>query len=337
MMKNPVAIIALVTVLAVVAFFLFIPSRSQDDSADGRYDIATIVKVSGIQWFNRMEDGVQQFARESGHNAFQLGPAQADAAQQVQIIEDMIAQNVDAIAVVPFAPESLEPVLRRALDRGIVVISHEASNQQNVNWDLEAFDNAEYGAYIMDNLAEAMNEEGEYAVFVGSLTSKTHNEWVDAAIARQIERYPAMRLVGTRIETNDDQQTAYARAQELLRAYPNIKGFQGSASTDVAGIGLAVEERGRQDQTVVMGTSLPSIAGQYLETGAVDRIFFWDPALAGLAMNRLAVMVLEDEAITGGMDLGISGYESIRIVDNRIIYGQAWISATRDNMDEFPF
>ena len=35
---------------------------------------------------------------------------------------------------------------------------------------------------------------------------------------------------------------------EILKAYPNIKGFQGSASTDVAGIGQAIEEAGLQDQ-----------------------------------------------------------------------------------------
>lgn len=303
----------------------------------GPYDIATVVKVSGIQWFNRMEEGVLQFGRDTGHNTFQLGPAQADAAQQVQIIEDLIAQNVDAITVVPFAPEALEPVLRRAMDRGIVVISHEAVNQQNVNWNIEAFDNAAYGAQIMDNLAACMNYEGEYAVFVGSLTSKSHNQWVDAAIARQREMYPNMTLVGTKNETNDDQQIAYARAQELLRAYPNLRGFQGSASTDVAGIGLAIEERGLEDRTCVMGTSLPSISAQYLETGAVDKIFFWDPALAGYVMNKLAVMVLEGQEIYEGMDLGVPGYENVTIVDNRVIYGQAWVVVDKENMDDYPF
>jgi simple sugar transport system substrate-binding protein len=58
-------------------------------------------------------------------------------------------------------------------------------------------------------------------------------------------------------ETYDDQQRAHAKTQELLRKYPNLKGFKGSASTDVAGIGLAIEERGLQNKTCVVGTSLP--------------------------------------------------------------------------------
>jgi len=305
--------------------------------ADGHSkDIATVVKIAGIQWFNRMEEGVNKFAEETGMNAFQVGPAQADPQQQVALIEDMIAQGVDALAVVPMSPEALEPVLGRAMDSGIAVITHEAASQQNTTYDLEAFVNEDFGANLMEQLATCMGGEGEYAVFVGSLTSQTHNQWVDGAIAYQEANYPNMTLVGDKNETFDDAEQAYARAQEVLRAFPNIKGMQGSASTDVAGIGRAIEERGMEDATCVFGTSLPSIAGQYLETGAVDGIGFWDPAVAGEAMNALAVMVMNGEEVTDGMNLGLPGYEQITL-DGKVIYGQAWVNVNADNMADYPF
>lgn len=305
-------------------------------AAEEEKSIATVVKIAGIQWFNRMEEGVREFAAETGHDAFQVGPAQADPQQQVALIEDMIARGVDALAVVPMSPEALEPVLARAMEAGIVVITHEAASQQNMHYDIEAFVNEDFGANLMEQLAQCMGGEGEYAVFVGSLGSQTHMQWIDGAIAHQEANYPNMTLVGDRNETFDDQQNAYARAQEVLRAFPNVRGFQGSASTDVAGIGLAIEERGMEDQTCVFGTSLPSIAGQFLETGAVDGIGFWDPKIAGMAMNRLAVMVMNDEEITDGMDLGLPGYESITL-DGRVLYGQAWVNVTRENMADYPF
>ncbi|WP_299793690.1 autoinducer 2 ABC transporter substrate-binding protein [uncultured Marivita sp.] len=299
-------------------------------------NIATVVKIAGIQWFNRMEEGVNKFAEETGMNAFQVGPAQADPQQQVALIEDMIAQGVDALAVVPMSPEALEPVLGRAMEAGITVITHEAAAQQNTVYDLEAFVNEDFGANLMEQLATCMGGEGEYAVFVGSLTSQTHNQWVDGAIAHQKANYPNMTLVGDKNETFDDAEQAYSKAQEVLRAFPDIKGMQGSASTDVAGIGRAIEERGMEDATCVFGTSLPSIAGQYLETGAVDGIGFWDPAVAGEAMNKLAVMVMNGEEVTDGMDLGLPGYESVSL-DGKVIYGQAWVNVNKDNMGEYPF
>jgi len=299
-------------------------------------NIATVVKIAGIQWFNRMEEGVNKYAEETGMNAFQVGPAQADPQQQVALIEDMIAQGVDALAVVPMSPEALEPVLGRAMEAGIAVITHEAAAQQNTTYDLEAFVNEDFGANLMEQLATCMGGEGEYAVFVGSLTSQTHNQWVDGAIAHQTANYPNMVLVGDRNETADDAEQAYTKAQEVLRAFPDIKGMQGSASTDVAGIGRAIEERGMEDATCVFGTSLPSIAGQYLETGAVDGIGFWDPAVAGEAMNKLAVMVMNGEEVTDGMDLGLPGYEEVSL-DGKVIYGQAWVNVDAANMADYPF
>ena len=305
-------------------------------SAQEAKEMATVVKIAGIQWFNRMQEGVEEYAAESGNNAFQVGPAQADPQQQAALIEDMIAQGVDSLAVVPMSPEALEPVLKRAMDAGITVVTHEAASQQNTSYDLEAFRNEDFGANLMDRLATCMEGEGEYAVFVGSLTSQTHNQWVDGAVAHQEANYPNMTLVGDRNETFDDQQQAYAKAQEVLRAYPDIKGMQGSASTDVAGIGLAIEERGLEDATCVFGTSLPSIAGQYIETGAVDGIGFWDPKLAGIAMNEVAAMVMDGQEITDGMDLGLEGYESVTL-DGKVIYGTAFVDVDADNIADYPF
>lgn len=323
--------VKLLALLAASASILALPATAQDSKK-----IATVVKIAGIQWFNRMEEGVKQYATDTGNDAFQVGPAQADPQQQAALIEDMIAQGVNALAVVPMSPEALEPVLKRAMDAGITVITHEAASQQNTNYDIEAFVNEDFGANLMEQMATCMGGEGEYAVFVGSLTSQTHNQWVDGAIAYQKEKYPNMVLVGDKNETFDDQQKAYEKAQEVLRAYPNIKGMQGSASTDVAGIGLAVEERGIGDKTCVFGTSLPSIAGQYLDTGAVDGIGFWDPSVAGYAMNKLATMVMNGEAVTDGMDLGLEGYNKVKL-DGKVIYGQAWVNVNKANMADYPF
>src|SRR5690606_22370941 len=58
---------------------------------DKKYTIATVVKVDGIAWFDRMREGVEQFKEDTGHDVWMVGPSQADAAAQVQIIENLIA------------------------------------------------------------------------------------------------------------------------------------------------------------------------------------------------------------------------------------------------------
>jgi len=135
--------------------------------------IATVVKISGIPWFNRMEVGVKAFQDANPDVVTsESGPATADAAQQLQIVEDLIARGVNALAVVPMDPAVIEGALKRAMDRGIVVVTHEADNQKNTQADIEAFDNAAYGAALNERLAQCMGGKGRWTNFVGSLGSR---------------------------------------------------------------------------------------------------------------------------------------------------------------------
>jgi len=309
---------------------------------DETYWIATVVKVDGIAWFDRMRDGVQQFGADTDHDTWMVGPSSADAAAQVQLVENLIAQGVDAIAIVPFSVEAVEPVLKKARDRGIVVISHEASNIQNVDYDIEAFDNLAYGAKLMDELAEQMGESGQYVATVGSLTSKSQNEWIDGAIARQKEAYPDMEMVTERLETYDDANTDYTKLKEALTAHPDIAGIVGGPMPTSAGAGRLIAESGLQGQLHFAGTGLPSVAGDYIAGGDIKYIQFWDPAVAGYAMNMLAVAALEgrDDQIGAGLDLGLQGYENLKEAGEdrqNVLYGAGWVGVTADNMDQYNF
>src|SRR5450830_1317862 len=78
-------------------------------NAQEKPTIATVVKISGIPWFNRMEVGVKEYASTTPTvNASQSGPATSDAAQQLKIIDDLIARKVSALAVVPMDPTVIE-------------------------------------------------------------------------------------------------------------------------------------------------------------------------------------------------------------------------------------
>ncbi|MCO7728235.1 autoinducer 2 ABC transporter substrate-binding protein [Brucella intermedia] len=309
--------------------------------AQDKPTIVTVVKVTGENWFTRMNEGVDAYGKDNANvSTSQVGPAKADAAQQTRIIEDLVAKNVSAIAVVPMDPSALEGVLRRASQRGIKVITHEGDSLVNTDVDIEAFDNKAFGARINEKLAECMGKSGKWTSFVGSLGSLTHNQWVDAG-AENAKQYPDMELVAEKNESFNDANRAYEKAKEILRKYPDIKGFQGSSAIDVIGIGRAVEEAGLQEKTCVYGLGLPKDTGPYLESGAVDQIFFWDPKDAGYVMNKVSDLVLKGEEIKDGMDLGVRGYEKMTVIKGPgkgiIIQGQAWVDADKSNYKNFPF
>src|SRR5262249_31979651 len=153
-------------------------------------------------------------------------------------------------------------VLKQARAAGIKKVKHEGSNQGKTDVDIEAFDKLAFGAHLMDELASCMGGTGGYGAVGGHPTPRRHMRWGTAAYERARQKYPKVTRISAPVETAERLETAYQEAKELLDKYPNLKGFEGSSVVDAAGIGRAVREAGVQSKTCVMGTSLPSVAGE---------------------------------------------------------------------------
>ena len=303
--------------------------------------ISTVVKISGIPWFDRMNTGVEAYQKANPDMvATQSGPATSDAAQQLQIVQDLVAKGVTALAVVPMDPAVLEGTFKRAMERGIVVVTHEADNQINTMADVEAFDNADYGIALNERLAQCMNNSGKWTTFVGSLGSRTHMQWV-ASAEENAKKYPEMQIVDPNNESFDDANGTYEKAKEILRKHPDLKGFQTSAGNDVLGIGRAIDEAGLSGKVCLVGTGLPNPSADLLESGAITAIGFWDPQKAGMAMNALARMFIEKKEVKDGTDLGVEGYNSVRVKkgagEGLLVIGNGMVIADKATYKEHLF
>jgi len=315
------------------------PAANGDD-----WHIVVVPKDATNAWFVRMEDGVRRFNdTHDGVFARQEGPAATDAAMQAEIIRGLIAQGVDAIAVVPVDPAALESVLEEAMEAGIVVVSHEGSTLRNTMYNIEAFNNADYGAFIMQNLAAAMGEEGVFTTMVAHVTNASHNEWADGGVAYQAANFPNMTLLASqpRVESEDNSEVAFNRTMELIAMYPELRGIMGTSSQDAPGIARAIEELGLQGQFFVSGTGTPNQSRQFVENGTLSAITLWDPADAGYAMVSLARMILEGQTIGNGANLGLAGYDNMMLdpgnTVNNTLMGSGWIVIDQSNIHEFDF
>ena len=331
-MKRAFLVVLVLGMLMVLPAYLF---AGGDPETDGKtYEIATVVKITGIPWFNRMEVGVNRAAKELGVNAYQVGPADADPAQQVRMVEDLISKGVDAICVTPNDAKALEPVFNRAREEGIIIITHESPDQKGKDYDLELIDNENFGRHHWDMLAKHMGESGKFAIFVGSLTVPLHNLWADVGLAYAAEKYPGMELVTERIPCGEDQELSKQRTLELLQAYPDLAGIVGFGSLGPPGAAQALKEKGLTDKVAVVGTVLPGHAAQYLKEGSMDHGILWDPGDAGFAMTWIALQLLEGKEIADGMSVPGIGKT---VLDGDVIKVDAMIDITGDNADEFGF
>lgn len=308
-------------------------AQGQKAKAD-QYEIVTVVKITGIPWFNRLEEGVTKAAKDLGINAYQIGPADADPAQQVKMIEDLISKKVDAICVTPNDATALEPVFRKAREQGILILTHESPDQKGKDVDIELIDNVAFAQRTWDMLVEGMGPSGKYAIFVGGLTVPLHNLWADEGIKYAKEKYPNLELVTSRIPCGEDQELSKQKTLELLKTYPDIKGIIGYGSLGPPGAAQALKEKGLSGKVAVVGTVIPGHAASYLKDGSLTKGILWDPKDAGYALNWVAKYMLDGGDFKTLTE--IPGIGSVS-VNGDIIGVNAMVDITKENVDSFGF
>ncbi len=308
-------------------------SQGQKAAADA-YEVVTVVKITGIPWFNRLEEGVKQAKNELGLNAYQIGPADADPAQQVKMVEDLISKKVDAICITPNDATALEPVFNKARAQGILVLTHESPDQAGKDVDIELIDNVAFAQRTWDMLVEGMGPKGQYAIFVGGLTVPLHNLWADEGIKYAQEKYPDLQLVTARIPCGEDQELAKQKTLELLKTYPDLKGIVGFGSLGPPGAAQALKEKGLAGKVAVVGTVIPGHAAPYLKEGSMTKGILWDPKDAGYALNWVAKYMLD-----GGKVADLTEIPNVGpvVVEGDVIKVNAMVDITKENVDSFGF
>jgi len=284
--------------------------------------VGVVVKIGGIPWFNAMEAGIKERGAALGVDAFMVGPTSADPALQVRAIEDLIAQGVKVIGVVPNDAKVLEPVLQKARDAGIIVITHESPGQKGADWDFELASAVGFGEAHGKLLAEKMGGKGEYAVFVGSLTVPLHNAWADAAIAYIQKNYPDMKLIGDRYGVAEDVDKSRSTAVDLIAANPGLKGFLAFGSQGPIGAGRAVEEKRKVGEIFVIGPFSPGQGQKLIMSDAIAGGFMWNPKLAGEVFVSLADYLMKGGEIKEGVTIEGLGAIKPDLENHNIIVDQ---------------
>ncbi|MBZ9600342.1 MULTISPECIES: autoinducer 2 ABC transporter substrate-binding protein [Phyllobacterium] len=308
-------------VIAAVAASLSLAGAFTALAADSG-KVGIVVKIGGIPWFNAMDAGIKEQGKKLGVDAFMVGPTSADPALQVRAIEDLIAQGVKVIGVVPNDAKVLEPVLSKAKEKGIIVITHESPSQKGADWDFELASATGFGEAHAKLLAEKMGGKGEYAVFVGSLTVPLHNAWADAANEYIKKNYPDMKLVGERYGVAEDVDKSRSTALDLISAHPDLKGFLAFGSQGPIGAGRAIEERRKTGEIFVLGPFSPGQGQKLIKSGAISGGFMWNPKQAGEVFVTLADKLMKGEKLKDGDDIEGLGVIHPDVENHNIIVDQ---------------
>lgn len=277
------------TVAAVLAaLFLAGPATAADK-------VALVVKSLGNGFFDAARQGAQEAAREiGGLEIVYAGPARPTAEGQVEIVNALIAQRVKVIAISANDPDALVPVLKKAMQRGIKVLSFDAMvRQDGRQMHLAPSSHALIGRKLAALVDEAAPDGGEVAVLSATAQATNQNAWIaEFKAALATPSHAKARLVGV-VYGDDQTDKSYREAQGLLKSHPQLKVIVAPTTVGIAAAARAVQDERKVGQVYVTGLGLPSEMVGHVKGGAVRSFAIWNPVDLGYSVVQAAHALLQ--------------------------------------------
>ena len=299
--------------------------------------IALVVKSLGNGFFDAANKGAQEAAKELGDvEVIYTGPTKATAEAQIEVINALIAQKVDAIAISANDPDALVPALKKAMERGITVISWDSGvAQEGRQVHLNPSDTNLIGETIIKLAADYLPEGGDVAILSASSTATNQNAWIEAAKKALPEKFKNINLVAT-VYGDDDSAKSTDEAKGLLKTYPNLKAIIAPTTVGVVAAAQVVTDENLIGKVNVTGLALPSEFKKFIDNGASQAVALWNPIDLGYSAVYIAhdLAVKKDKAEPGAK-LSIGRVGEITLDETNSAPMAAPFTFDKTNIEEF--
>jgi rhamnose transport system substrate-binding protein len=322
-------ILALGAAIAAVSAMTAVPANAQER-------IALVVKSLGNGFFDAAARGAEAAAEEiGGVEVIYTGPTSATAEGQIDIINSLIAQNVDAIAVSANDPDALVPVLQRAMDRGIKVLSWDSGVAEDGRMlHLNPSDTDLIGKTIIELAADYLPDGGDVAILSASSTATNQNAWIEAAKEVLPTEFPNINLVAV-VYGDDDSVKSTNEAQGLIASYPDLDAIIAPTTVGVVAAAQVVTDMGLIGQVNVTGLALPSEFKQFIDNGSSQAVALWNPIDLGYSAVYLAHQLIEGKEAAPGATFSIGDVGEITLDDSTSAAMAAPFRFDSSNIEEF--
>ena len=259
-----------------------------------------VPKNLGNPYFDTANNGAQEAAKELGVTVLYQGSAAADATQQIQLLNSLIAQKVNGLAISADDSDALVPTGKAAMAAGIPVVSFDSAIgkdgrvvhiNQAVLHDIGAIE-------IKMALDLTGAAGGKIAILSATSTAPNQNAWIEV-MKEELKKpeYAKLQLVDV-VYGDDDDTKSYNEALGLIKKYPDLKVIIAPTTVGIAASGRAVTDKNLMGKVFVTGLGTPNQMRAYVKNGASPEFALWNPADLGY-LSVYALDALNTAKITG--------------------------------------
>jgi ribose transport system substrate-binding protein len=254
--------------------------------------IAVIPKGRTHLFWQSVHAGAVAAARESNLDIIWNGPStEADFTGQLQIVEAMINQRVDAIVLAPIDKTAMVAVVERASRQNIPVVIFDSGVDTQSFVSQVATDNYGAGRAGAERVAKILGGRGKVAMVAvqpGGASTMLREQGFEDAVAKN---YPGIQIVDKRYGMADFAKSLGV-TENMLTAHPDLDAL--FASNESSAVGAAQALKGRKGSRVrlVGFDSSPTLLDD-LQAGVIDSLVVQDPFRMGYESVQAAVKKLQ--------------------------------------------
>lgn len=291
-MRRPILALVLTAATLGTAFLAGCGPQEQSPSAAGTPRVALIMKSLANEFFLTMENGARahQKANASRYELLANGiKDELDVGKQVELVEQMIAQKVNAIVIAPADSKALIPVCKKAQQAGIVVINIDNKfddatlSQSGAKFPFVGPDNRKGAKAVGDTLAKKLQPGDKVVIIEGAPNAFN-------GIQRKLGFEDAMRGAGMKIASSQSGYWETDKANQvvaaLLTEHPDLKAILCSNDSMALGGVAALRAAGKLGKVLIVGYDNIAAMQQLLQKGEVL-------ATADQHADKLAVFGIE--------------------------------------------
>jgi ribose transport system substrate-binding protein len=248
--------------------------------------------------------GADSAGKEFGAEVIWKGPTQeTDIAGQIAIIEDYINKGIDAIVLAACDAQGLIPVIEKAQQKKIPVITIDSGVDSDLPISFIATDNILAAKKAAQKLAELIGEKGKVACIPFVPGAATSN-WREQGFVNEIKKYPAIELLPIRY-SQSEVAIGMAVTEDILTAHPDIKGIFAANEAGTIGVIQALKTKNKIGQVKVVGFDAASNEVKALQAGEIDALIVQDPFKMGYEGVKAVMMTLEGKPVQKRIDTGV--------------------------------
>ena len=277
------------------------------------YKIAVIPKGTTHEFWKSINAGAVKAQREfqaQGVNVQIIwkGPLKEDdREQQIQVVENFIAQRVSGIVLAPLDRRGLVAPVETAVRGKIPVIIIDSGLESKLPASSVSTDNREGGRIAARNLGKMLGGKGNAIMLRYAVGSASTEQREEGFLEVMKKDFPDIKLLSTDQHAGATRDSAKRAAENLLNRYGRqVNGVFASNESSAAGMLLALRDAGLAGgkvKFVAFDSGETLNAG--LKAGDVQGMVVQNPLNMGYLGVKTMVAVLQGKKVEPMIDTGV--------------------------------